>query len=144
MHACMAQELFDAVEEVGGTWLITADHGNAEDMVQRDKKTGEPLMENGAARILTSHTLNPVSHRFCLFSPCACITPLMQPQAPCFEPLGNVTGMLCRLVPLGPCMQAPACMRVCSEQCIAERQPAGMHMPCRCRWQSAGLGCLRT
>ena len=28
--------------------------------VQRDKKTRKPLMEDGKARILTSHTLNPV------------------------------------------------------------------------------------
>ena len=27
------QQLLSAVEEVGGTWLVTADHGNAEDMV---------------------------------------------------------------------------------------------------------------
>lgn len=55
------QELLDAVEEVGGTWLVTADHGNAEDMVQRDKKTKQPLKEDGKPRPLTSHTLNPVS-----------------------------------------------------------------------------------
>jgi hypothetical protein len=54
------QELLDAVEEVGGTWLVTADHGNAEDMVQRDKKSHKPLMEDGKPRQLTSHTLNPV------------------------------------------------------------------------------------
>jgi bisphosphoglycerate-independent phosphoglycerate mutase (AlkP superfamily) len=56
----MRQELLEAVEEVGGSWLVTADHGNAEDMVQRDKKTGKPLMADGQPRILTSHTLNPV------------------------------------------------------------------------------------
>jgi 2,3-bisphosphoglycerate-independent phosphoglycerate mutase len=28
------QTLLDAVEEVGGTFMLTADHGNAEDMVQ--------------------------------------------------------------------------------------------------------------
>lgn len=56
----LLQELLGAVEEVGGTWLVTADHGNAEDMAQRDKKTGQPLMADGKARILTSHTLNKV------------------------------------------------------------------------------------
>jgi len=39
----------DAIEKVGGTLLITADHGNAEQMV--DYKTGEPH---------TAHTTNPV------------------------------------------------------------------------------------
>ena len=54
------QELVDTVNGMGGTWLITADHGNVEEMVQRDKK-GNPLMEDGRPVPLTSHTLNPVS-----------------------------------------------------------------------------------
>ena len=41
--------LSEAVEQAGGTLVITADHGNAEMM--RDRKTGEPH---------TAHTLNPV------------------------------------------------------------------------------------
>ena len=49
------------MEEVKGTYLVTADHGNAEDMVQRDKKTKQALLEDGKPRMLTSHTLNPVS-----------------------------------------------------------------------------------
>ena len=48
-----------------GTYLITADPGNAEDMVQRDKKTKKALMEGGKPRMLTSHTLNPVSSPSC-------------------------------------------------------------------------------
>lgn len=62
---CVGQ-LLEAVDAVGGRWLVTADHGNAEDMVQRDSKTGEPLRqkdnEGGKAEVLplTSHTLNPV------------------------------------------------------------------------------------
>lgn len=52
--------VIDAVEEVGGIYVITADHGNAEDMVKRDK-SGKPLYDkNGNIQILTSHTLNPV------------------------------------------------------------------------------------
>jgi 2,3-bisphosphoglycerate-independent phosphoglycerate mutase len=39
----------DAIARAGGTLLITADHGNAEQM--KDPKTGEPQ---------TAHTLNPV------------------------------------------------------------------------------------
>ena len=42
-------DLTEAVQKVGGTMLITADHGNAETL--RDEKTGEPH---------TSHTLNAV------------------------------------------------------------------------------------
>ena len=46
---------------MGGIYLVTADHGNAEDMVKRDKK-GEPIVgKDGKVQILTSHTLQPVS-----------------------------------------------------------------------------------
>lgn len=52
--------ILDAVEQVGGIYVVTADHGNAEDMVKRDKK-GNPLFDkNGNVQIMTSHTLNPV------------------------------------------------------------------------------------
>jgi len=42
-------------------YLVTADHGNADDMVQRNKKN-EPIMgEDGVTPLtLTSHTLAPV------------------------------------------------------------------------------------
>jgi 2,3-bisphosphoglycerate-independent phosphoglycerate mutase len=55
------KELLDVVDEVKGRFLVTADHGNADDMVQRAKKTLEPLKDdNGKAVPLTSHTLAPV------------------------------------------------------------------------------------
>lgn len=53
------KELLEVCEEVGARWLITSDHGNADDMVQRDKK-GKPLFAEGVALPLTSHTLAPV------------------------------------------------------------------------------------
>ena len=37
--ACL-KELLDLVDELGGVFLVTADHGNADDMVQRSKKEG--------------------------------------------------------------------------------------------------------
>lgn len=53
--------MLDATEEVGGIFLITADHGNAEDMVKRNPKTGAPVKDkNGNYQILTSHTCAPV------------------------------------------------------------------------------------
>lgn len=56
--------ILDAIEQVGGIYVVTADHGNAEDMVKRNKK-GEPLLDkNGKIQILTSHTLQPVSYLF--------------------------------------------------------------------------------
>ncbi len=37
---------------------MTADHGNADDMVQRAKKTNAPLKnDKGELQLLTSHTL---------------------------------------------------------------------------------------
>ncbi|CAM6087611.1 unnamed protein product [Calypogeia fissa] len=53
--------ILDAVEQVGGMYLVTADHGNAEDMVKRHPKTHAPLKDkNGQLQILTSHTVHPV------------------------------------------------------------------------------------
>ncbi|PSS08266.1 2,3-bisphosphoglycerate-independent phosphoglycerate mutase [Actinidia chinensis var. chinensis] len=54
------QMILDAIEQVSGIYVVTADHGNAEDMVKRNKK-GEPLLDkDGKIQILTSHTLQPV------------------------------------------------------------------------------------
>ena len=44
----------------GGALLVTADHGNADDMLEVDKKSGEPLLEEGHPVPKTSHSLNPV------------------------------------------------------------------------------------
>lgn len=53
--------IVDAIEQVGGIYVVTADHGNAEDMVKRNK-SGQPLKDkNGNLQVLTSHTCEPVS-----------------------------------------------------------------------------------
>ncbi len=53
-----------AIKQVKGCVILTADHGNAEDMVERDK-TGQALLdEEGAPRRRTAHSLNPVP--FCI------------------------------------------------------------------------------
>uniref|UniRef100_A0A0D9WHU4 phosphoglycerate mutase (2,3-diphosphoglycerate-independent) n=1 Tax=Leersia perrieri TaxID=77586 RepID=A0A0D9WHU4_9ORYZ len=63
--ACKAADeavkmILDAIEQVGGIYVVTADHGNAEDMVKRNK-SGQPLLDKkGEIQILTSHTLQPV------------------------------------------------------------------------------------
>nr|XP_043610197.1 2,3-bisphosphoglycerate-independent phosphoglycerate mutase-like [Erigeron canadensis] len=63
--ACKAADqavkmILDAIEQVGGIYVVTADHGNAEDMVKRNKK-GEPIVDkDGKVQIQTSHTLQPV------------------------------------------------------------------------------------
>uniref|UniRef100_A0A7R9VFU8 phosphoglycerate mutase (2,3-diphosphoglycerate-independent) n=1 Tax=Chlamydomonas euryale TaxID=1486919 RepID=A0A7R9VFU8_9CHLO len=59
VDACV-KELLEVADSVNARWLLTSDHGNADDMVQRDKK-GKPIMgDNGKPLPLTSHTLAPV------------------------------------------------------------------------------------
>ena len=49
------------VDELGGAALITADHGNADEMYEIDKKTkGPKVSKDGSFKAKTSHTLNPV------------------------------------------------------------------------------------
>jgi len=58
----------DAVRKAGGILVITADHGNADDMIEHNKK-GEPsLKENGEPKAKTSHSLNPVP--CIIYDPC--------------------------------------------------------------------------
>ena len=55
------KRIIDEVDKVGGVALITADHGNADEMYELDKKTKEPKKEkDGTFKSKTSHTLNPV------------------------------------------------------------------------------------
>ncbi|GIL59808.1 hypothetical protein Vafri_14526 [Volvox africanus] len=59
VDACV-KELLETVDQVNGRWIVTSDHGNADDMVQRDKK-GKPMKgEDGKLLPLTSHTLASV------------------------------------------------------------------------------------
>ncbi|KAI5915631.1 2,3-bisphosphoglycerate-independent phosphoglycerate mutase [Thauera sp. 2A1] len=53
--------LLPAIDAAGGVALITADHGNADEMFELDKKTKQPaLNEDGSYKAKTAHTLNPV------------------------------------------------------------------------------------
>ena len=53
--------LAKAVTEAGAVMLITADHGNSDDMFEHDKKSGAvSLKEDGTPKAKTSHSLNPV------------------------------------------------------------------------------------
>jgi len=50
-----------AIEAAGGVMILTADHGNADDMYEHDKKSGDvKIKENGSPKAKTSHSLNPV------------------------------------------------------------------------------------
>ncbi len=54
--------ILKAINEVGGILVVTADHGNSDDMYEHDKKTGAVLMDarTGQPKAKTSHSLNPV------------------------------------------------------------------------------------
>jgi len=61
---CLAR-LLPVVDELGGMAIITADHGNADEMYELDKKSGLPAKDkDGSFKAKTSHTLNPVP---CIF-----------------------------------------------------------------------------
>lgn len=53
--------LLKVVDALGGVALITADHGNADEMYEISKKTKQPDKHpDGSYKAKTSHTLNPV------------------------------------------------------------------------------------
>jgi 2,3-bisphosphoglycerate-independent phosphoglycerate mutase len=49
-----------AVEKAGGILILTADHGNADDMYEHGKKGELLTKEDGSPRAKTAHSLNPV------------------------------------------------------------------------------------
>jgi len=53
--------LLPVIDAMGGVALITADHGNADEMYEIDKKTKAPAQnKDGSYKAKTAHTLNPV------------------------------------------------------------------------------------
>ncbi|PKK88298.1 MAG: phosphoglycerate mutase (2,3-diphosphoglycerate-independent) [Candidatus Wallbacteria bacterium HGW-Wallbacteria-1] len=52
--------ILPAIEAAGGALIVTADHGNAEEMVEHDSKGNVKYGKNGVAKVKTSHTTNPV------------------------------------------------------------------------------------
>ena len=53
--------LMKAIKQAGGILVVTADHGNADEMFEVDKKTGKLKLDKaGNRKPKTSHTLNPV------------------------------------------------------------------------------------
>ena len=59
------KRLLPVIDKLGGVAIITADHGNSDEMYELDKKTGEPKTHpDGSFKAKTSHTLNPVPFIF--------------------------------------------------------------------------------
>ena len=53
--------ILPVIDALGGVALITADHGNADEMYELDKKTKQPAQNpDGSFKAKTAHTLNPV------------------------------------------------------------------------------------
>ena len=48
------------IEKAGGVMIITADHGNADDMYEHGKDGSVKTKANGDPKAKTSHSLNPV------------------------------------------------------------------------------------
>ena len=53
--------ILPVIDKLGGVALITADHGNADEMLEMDKKSGQPKLDKAGNTVpKTSHTLNRV------------------------------------------------------------------------------------
>ncbi len=54
--------IIQAVDGMKGILVVTADHGNSDDMYEREKKTGSVLIDprTGQPKARTAHSLNPV------------------------------------------------------------------------------------
>jgi 2,3-bisphosphoglycerate-independent phosphoglycerate mutase len=61
------RRLMKAVEESGGMLIVTADHGNSDEMFELDKNGNPKMNDAGEPIAKTSHTLNPVP--FILYDP---------------------------------------------------------------------------
>ena len=59
------QRVYESIVKTGGVLLITADHGNADDMYEHDKQGAVKLDKNGQPKRKTAHSLNPVPFIIC-------------------------------------------------------------------------------
>lgn len=59
LDLCLGR-LVKAVAEAEGIMVVTADHGNADDMFEHGKNGEVKIKENGKPRAKTAHSLNPV------------------------------------------------------------------------------------
>lgn len=66
MDLCVGR-LKAEIEKAGGILLITADHGNADEMYEKNKDGSVSNKANGKPKAKTSHTLNPVP--FIIYDP---------------------------------------------------------------------------
>ena len=60
----MLARIIKAVREANGVLIVTADHGNSDEMYELDKNGGTAKDKDGSPKAKTAHTLNPVP---CIF-----------------------------------------------------------------------------
>jgi 2,3-bisphosphoglycerate-independent phosphoglycerate mutase len=63
LDICLSR-LLPVIDELEGMAIVTADHGNADEMYELDKKTKQPIPVGDGFKAKTAHTLNPVP---CIF-----------------------------------------------------------------------------
>ena len=89
--------VIDATVAAGGVALVTADHGNADQMFQTDKKSGRYQLDAAGQRVVrTAHSLNPVP--FVLIDPRQQWTLADLPEAG-IASIGGTVLALCGLQP---------------------------------------------
>jgi 2,3-bisphosphoglycerate-independent phosphoglycerate mutase len=87
--------LIPVILAAGGVAMITADHGNADEMYELDKKGHVKHDEHGQAKAKTSHTLNPVP----LILVCADPYPGWKLEGDIEKPgLSNIAATVCNLL----------------------------------------------
>jgi len=86
--------LLRAIRDLDGALIVTADHGNCDDMVERDKSGAPALDDEGRPKVKTSHTLNRVP--FYVYAPGA---PQLRLGDAVAEPgLANLAGTVLQLL----------------------------------------------
>ena len=87
--------LVSAIKAAGGILIVTADHGNSDDMYECNMKTGEILYDEktGQPKTRTAHSLNPVF-------------------AYIYEPSGKINLLLSKYTDLGISSVAATCLRL--------------------------------
>jgi 2,3-bisphosphoglycerate-independent phosphoglycerate mutase len=92
--------LTEYILERRGALIVTADHGNADDMVERDPHTSIPLRDDAGRLVAkTSHSLNPVPCHIALHPEDRSRFSSMAPHAP---GLGHIAGTLLTLLGFDP------------------------------------------
>ena len=91
-------QLVEAVERAGGVMIATADHGNADQMFEVDKRGGYARDRDGRPVVRTAHSLNPVPCILCDPAGRFRLNPALGPEAG----LGNLGAALLWLVGLRP------------------------------------------